>query len=307
MKHEPYFQTFLQKEVNLNQDRLDQLNDHVEAVTGFLSKRLPSYESIERQGSLALGTIIKPVGNREYDADLQLRMESASGWEPRGYLNEVYKCFGASDRYGEMVRQRTRCVTLDYAGDVHLDIVPCVDSSSGLWICNRDTNDFERTDGTGYRDWFNKRNAMTKGNLKRSVRLLKYLRDHKVRFTVKSIVLTTLAGGAVTEGDDFSGIPATLRTVMNEMNRFLQANEEMPKITNPALPGETFTRHWNEEQYRNFRSKVNLYASWVNDAIEESNHNASVKKWRKVFGDRFGEMQESQKSTRVKPEKPWAR
>ena len=312
MKHEPDFQKFLRDEVNLNQTRLDDLKGHVAAVTGHLSEKLESYESVEPQGSWALGTIIKPVqGNQEYDADLLLKMAIGPGWEPHDYIDAVYECFRRSGVYGEMAKRRTRCVTLEYAGDVHLDIVPCVSTVSGLQICNYDTNGYEQTDGTGYRDWFNGLNANTGGNLKRAVRLLKYLRDRKRRFTVKSIVLTTLAGNAASAGDDFKGIPATLDTVMNGIDIFLQANERMPEIVNPALPSETFTRHWNEDQYKNFREKFHDYAGWVSEAIAEKDYNRSIKKWRRVFGDDFGDLRSTEAArhgpVRVRAAKPWAR
>ena len=78
-------------------------------------------------------------------------------------------------------------MSLDYAGDFHLDLIPCLVGGNGNhYICNLKLNRFERTDGTGYRNWFNDRNRLTHGNLKRVVRLLKYLRDHKRNFTAKS-------------------------------------------------------------------------------------------------------------------------
>ena len=312
MKHEPDFRKFLNDEVNLNQTRLDKLVEHVNAVNGYLSKKLDSYDGIERQGSWALGTIIKPVKeNQEYDADLLLKMTTGPDWEPRDCINAVYECFRANDLYSAKAKRRTRCVTLDYAGDVHLDIVPCVSTVSGLWICNYDTNGYEQTDGTGYRDWFNARNANTGGNLKRAVRLLKYMRDSKRRFSVKSIVLTTLVGNAAGDGGDFSSIPATLNTVMSEIDKFLQVNKRMPEIANPALPSETFTRHWDESQYGRFREEFHRYAGRVSDAIAEKDYNTSIEKWREVFGDGFGETKSAgttsrQGPVRVSAKKPWA-
>ena len=79
---------------------------------------------------------------------------------------------------------------VDYAGDFHLDIVPCVEINGQRHICNSKTNQFEITDGTGYRDWFNGKTQITNGNLKRVTRLLKYMRDHKGNFTAPSILLT---------------------------------------------------------------------------------------------------------------------
>ena len=180
MKHEQYFGEFLSSHVNLNQTRLDRLNEHVSAVSSYLAKNLTGHQSVERQGSYALGTIIKPVRDgQEYDADLLLQMEYEPGRGAAGCIWDVYECLREHTHYRTIAHQKTRCVMLDYAGDVHLDIVPCVSLGGVQYICNRETGEFEPSDGTGYRDWFNDRNRRTSGNLKRVTRLLKYMRDHK--------------------------------------------------------------------------------------------------------------------------------
>ena len=172
MKHVKYFRDFLANEVNLNQTRLDTLNSAVLAATGYLSKHLDSYTSIERQGSYALRTIIKPVNGREFDADVLLYMEYDKYKEPKEYINELYTCLKENKNYEDKVHRRTRCVYIDYAGDFHLDIVPCVTQEQNQYVCNNKNNEFEPTDGTGYRDWFNDKTKITNGHLKRITRLL---------------------------------------------------------------------------------------------------------------------------------------
>ena len=322
MKHVDFFNDFLNEEVNLNPSRLKILDDHVKAVTEFLSKNLDSYQRVERQGSYALRTIIKPVREgQEYDADILLYMSYDSSKEPKDYINALYDCLRSNGTYREKAHRRTRCVTLDYAGDVHLDIVPCIGVADGSqFICNNKANAFEATDGTGYRDWFNERTRITHGNLKRVTRLLKFLRDHKGNFAAKSILLTTLIGGTVrSEGDaeNFKTTPDALKTVSNRLNDFLQANAFMPAIRNPALPSEDFTRHWTQENYANFRKQFDVYNDRINDAFDEPRHDDSIDKWRKVFGDKFGRKtngsgQNASGPARVAapaavtPRKPWA-
>ena len=60
MKRVEDFNNFLTDEVNINQSRLDRLNDHVASITTHLSNHLESFEKVECQGSYALRTIIKP-------------------------------------------------------------------------------------------------------------------------------------------------------------------------------------------------------------------------------------------------------
>ena len=84
MKHVTYFQEFLSNEVNLNETRLQRLNQSSSAVDTFLRENLDSYQKTERQGSYGLKTIIKPVGSREYDADMLLYMESGVRQRTKG-------------------------------------------------------------------------------------------------------------------------------------------------------------------------------------------------------------------------------
>ena len=293
MKHVGFFNDFLAQEVNLNKSRLDRLNDHVSSVTSFLSDDIDGFEKTERQGSHGLRTIIKPVSDTdEYDADMLLYVTLDAEKTPTDYINAVYDCFRSSSTYKDKVHRRTRCVTLDYAGDFHLDVVPCIEKSDGTHdICNNKTDEFEPTDGTGYRDWFNGRSGMTKGHLKRVTRLLKFLRDHKRTFSVESILLTTLVGNTVEDNSDGSGfgsVPEALKTVVNRLNDFLQSNPVLPTIENPVLSGEDFTRHWDQAKYSNFRDKFDSYTQKINEAFDCKDHDESVDTWRGIFGDKFG-------------------
>ena len=311
MKHTTYFEEFLNTEVNLNETRLQRLNQSSSAVDTFLSENLEAYQKTERQGSYGLKTIIKPVGTREYDADMLLYVVYDGTKEPRDYINDVYDCLKQNGNYEDKVHRRTRCVYIDYAGDFHLDLVPCITYEERYYICNNKENCFEETDGTGYRDWFNEKTRITNGNLKRVTRLLKFLRDHKGNFSVKSILLTTLIGNSVymydEDSENFKDIPTSLKTISNRINSFLQNNYFMPEICNPVLPTESFTRHWDQDKYRHFREMFDLYNTKINEAFDAKDHNTSVKKWRELFNDNFGKLKESAATVIVPPSKPYAR
>ena len=323
MKYVNFFHHFLSTRVNINQSRLDRLNKHVTAIDRFLAQHFTAFDQTETQGSLALGTMIRPVSDTdEYDADLLLVTSHVAEWAPQDYIEETYNCFHSSALYKDKVHRRTRCVTLDYAADFHLDVVPCVPDSAGqYWICNRHTNLFELTDGTGYRDWFNRLNGTTGGNLKRVTRLLKYLRDHKDNFSAKSILLTTLAGKAVEAPPPdtrFTSVPATLVAVLTQIDEFLQSHPTLPHISNPVLPNEDFTRHWDQAKYTNFRDKIRLYQEWTTTAYNSTDRRESLEAWRKVFGSEFGSTPQATGGTTqatagsvgsiiVAPHKPYAR
>ena len=105
----------------------------------------------------------------EYDADIQIVMNPNDNWGPKDYIKAIYDTLRQNKNYADKVKLGTRCVTIDYAGDFHLDIVPRVTIDGEYYICNRDDNEFEETNGAGYRDWFNGQNKITDGNQLRFV------------------------------------------------------------------------------------------------------------------------------------------
>ena len=292
-KNSAEFREFLSTHVNLNDTRLDRLRSGVRGVNGHLKEHLTGYQKMERQGSYALGTLIKPVDdNDEYDADIQIVMNPNPKWEPKDYVLEIRRTLADNKTYADKLRLKTRCVTVDYVGEFHLDAVPRVTIKGKHYVCNRIDNKFEETDGTGYRDWFNENNRITGGNLKRVVRLLKYLRDHKNSFTAKSILLTTLAGNTIKESDEgteaVSTVADTLVTVLTRLDNYLQRHPDIPVIKNPVLATEDFNRHWDQRKYANFRDRVHSYAQTARKAKDEPSSEKAIKLWRELFGDDFG-------------------
>jgi hypothetical protein len=190
MKLLEHFDTFLGDIVNLNQSRIDRLESHVKAIQDFLegSDYGAYIVRFSPQGSWAHKTIIKPQAGQEFDADLVMFVKRRAEWSPKDYVNSLYNVFRNSDRYKEKASRATRCVVLDYAGDFHLDVVPCViDRYYGMTfnVCDRNENCFEPTAPEAYSAWLSERNSWTRNNmLRHSIRLLKYLRDIKKTFSV---------------------------------------------------------------------------------------------------------------------------
>ena len=301
MRHTKVFDTFLKEVVNLNQTRIKTLEERVVSVQKFLSNA--DYDAtIKRyspQGSWAQGTIIRPPKERnEFDADFLVIVEEVEDWEPKEYVNALYRAFSASSRYEDKARHKNKCVRLDYAGDFHLDVVPCIErelyGENWHWVLDRDSNEEERSEPEEYTAWQRERNDWVGRNMLRKViRLAKYLRDIKTNFSVKSIVLTTLLGQRVTQFDEFDqscfvDVPTSLQTLFGRLDDWLQGHIWVPPVPNPVLPEQDLSLHWTQEQYTNFRSMIHKYRGWIDDAFEEEDKEKSLRKWRKVFGDEFG-------------------
>lgn len=264
MQHSDYFEEFIRDHINLNDSRLKQLENSISAVTNYLKGNLSGYKGYSPQGSYAHKTIIKPVqDNDEFDADILVLIEDRN-FSPNifntDYCREIHQVLKNNHNYKGKITLNTRCVTINYAGDFHMDVVPCINHNGKFYICNRKEVKYEETDGEGYRDWLIDKNRIIGGNFfRKTTRLLKFLRDHKDNFSVKSILLTTLLGKQVDERDEFTSSPETLFKLSERVNKFLQNNPRMPKILNPVLSGEDFNRNWDQTKYANFREKFNIY------------------------------------------------
>ncbi len=297
MKNIGDFSAFLRDQVNLNKTRLESLETKALAVQNFISQQWEvKVEQYEKQGSWSHGTIIKPPGTKGFDADLLVFVEPHLSWSAADYIESLYRTFKGSGVYGEKVSRQTRCVTIEYANDFTLDVVPCVLRLGGLLgqdICNRKKDDFEATDGRGFADWWHRQCSFAVGSsMKEAVRLLKYMRDVKGNFSVKSVLLTTLIGQQVSFIDQsrqtLCDTPTALKVVMDRLDDYLQSQNTMPEVSNPALAKEILTRNWDDQQYQNFREKINTYRRWIDEAYDETDAQVSINKWRDVFGEDFG-------------------
>lgn len=298
MKLIGYFSSFLTNEVNLNQSRLDQLDDRVGAVTGFLQNGehdLADYfiQTIP-QGSYAHRTIIKPVqANDEFDADLLLELDEVQDWSPGDYVEELYRAFRTSSTYRGMVRRRARCVTVDYANEFHLDVVPYLERHGEHYITNRDTDQFELTNPEGFNAWLEEKNRITNGHLIKAIRLFKYLRDYKNTFSVRSVILNILVGDRVNEaallGDPqhYQDVPTVFKNVLAALDEYVKANPIMPTIADPSCPTENFNHRWDQESYSNFRKWIEYYSEKATAAYEEPDKSKSLALWQAIFGAEF--------------------
>jgi hypothetical protein len=297
MKHVDLFNEFLNDVVNLNQTRIADLETSIDAIKEVVgaSSWKPKIKEWAPQGSWAHKTIIKPVDQGEFDADLLVYVDPVQGWSAATYIEELYNVFKDHDTYKDKVKRWSHCVTITYASQKKIDIAPCIVNRDGftrLEVCNRNTDQFERTEPKRYTDWLIQQNSYSGSNSFRKVtRLIKYLRDIKTRFTCSTVLLTTILGYRISaadqDSDNFDDAPKALKTIFGRMDDWLQANANKPQVTNPFLSTENFAADWTDEQYETFRERVHTYREWIDDAFNEQDRDDSIAKWRRVFGHDF--------------------
>ena len=297
MKLIKHFSEFLADTVNLNQHRIDGLEGSVEAIRDFIKNAewKPRVWKFVEQGSWAHNTIIRPVDGREFDADLLAIIDPVEGWTATEYVSSLGDVFKQNGVYKDKVEVWDYCVTIVYAGDRRIDIAPCVRGrtvTDRLEVCNRSTNEFERTEPVRYTEWFNTKNGYSGSNSFRKVtRLIKYLRDIRGDFTCPSVLLTTLIGERIQWSDqgatEFKDVPTTLRTIMGRLDDWLQARPDRPQVPNPELTREDFAASLTDDDYASLREAVHELRAKIDTAYEREGKFDSILAWREVFGDKF--------------------
>jgi Second Messenger Oligonucleotide or Dinucleotide Synthetase domain len=298
MKLLRHFRAFLEDTVNINATRLGTLSERVSSITNYLEIG-PTigdmFQDVTPQGSMAHRTIIKPQAGKEFDADVLLQLDEQPSWVPKDYIEQTYACFRASNSYRDRVSRKNRCVRVQYAGDLHVDVVPCVTLGDNLYITSRNEGQdgiFERTNPVGYSEWLDDKNRIASNNLVKVIRLFKWIRDYKGTFTCRSVILNALLGGRISDAhflDDagyYADVPTTLVHVLEDLVAYLQPySVYMPRIEDPSCPEVDFNHRWDNTQYLNFRNKISSYARMAREAYDEPNRDkASSSRWTRISG-----------------------
>lgn len=235
---------------------------------------LAAYDpAIYPQGSLCIGTTVKPLAYQEFDLDLvcQLNVDHNAS-DPIAVLNGVEQRLRQHKTYAAMIERKNRCVRLNYANEFHMDILPAAphgrDNGDKVKVPDRKAEEWKDSNPKGYAEWFRGRSEYfrlfaakaenvdplpdiesveSKPPLKKTVQLLKRYRD--VSFKDKkvsepiSIVLTTLAGMHY-KGD--LAINESLTKILSGIVASIPTSRRLI-VLNPTNTAEDFSEKWDED------------------------------------------------------------
>ena len=277
--------------------------DHYHAIGNYLQAEgspIAKYNpDIYPQGSLRIGTTVRPRGRQEYDLDLVcelLGLDWKTCPDPVGLLNDIERWLRANGLYKDKVERMNRCVRVNYEHQFHLDILPaCPDSASGyccVVVPDRKVDDWKPSNPKGYAEWFERMARSTefeayfkaiepvphqeplelKPPLKRAVQLIKRYRDIKLGYDSKaaiSIVLTTLSG------ENYFGqksVNEALLGILEGIVAKLPADGSILKVENPMNRDEKFSERWEADPklYTEFKNWITEFRDeWraVNQAV----------------------------------------
>ncbi|MBL0388493.1 nucleotidyltransferase [Tumebacillus sp. ITR2] len=272
--------------LQISDTQRDLAKGHYEAVGRWLAADENLYSGadmqIYAQGSLRIGTTVKPISGQEFDLDIVCEFDAKwRGKDSIELLRAVEHRLRMNKTYAPMVQVMKRCVRLNYANDFHMDILPAVpadDSGNGcLKVPDRKLKDWKDSNPKGYADWFEKEAERIlqvfmeksaeiepfpddetfdfKPPLKRAVQLIKRYRD--VHFESDSenapisIVLTTLAARHY-KGD--SSVYGTIMSILKEIKASIPKNGKRLIVLNPKNEREDLSERWDAEpeKYQHF-------------------------------------------------------
>lgn len=316
------FDAFLRNAVNLDQGRVDRLQDRVNAIENFIaaSDIEDTFLDLIPAGSWAHRTIIRPVApNDTFDADVLLLLEEQLAWQAKDYLAKVHAVFSASSTYKQMVGRepKTRCVRVNYADEFHIDVVPYIERHGSMYVTNRleppETGHYELSDPEAFTEWVDERQRITNGKFVQVVRLMKYLRDFKNTFSCKSIILKTLFGQGINDvevivdPECYGDLPTALKTISRKVADTLP--ETMPAVMDPGGSGDNFTDRYRDDwNYPNFRRCMIMYADKIEAAHKETDRDTSIALWREIFGNDFkpGAVFAESAAASLRASEPWS-
>lgn len=270
-------------ELNITPTMLDKAIKSYTAVGTWLSDGIPYDVKISPQGSMNLGTVVRPISEKdEYDVDLVCLLKNGSTLPLSRIKSLVGERLKAHATYRHMLeKEGKRCWTMQY-DEFHMDILPCVPKENyyiepnltSIKLTHKtDSGDYEHrySDPFAYHKWFENRMAdilhiekrsyaannkmdisqvptyKVHTPLQKTVQLLKRHRDiffqNNSDDAPISIIITTLAALAY-NGE--VNVYDALCNIVEKMPQFIELRGDQYWIENPVMREENFADKWNE-------------------------------------------------------------
>lgn len=269
-------------ELNISDSVFESANKSYHALGLYLSNNIKDYRvEIFPQGSMNLGTLIKPISDKD-DYDLDAVCKVNYDFESPGELkNLIGNTLKKSDMYSKLLdpEEGKRCWTLKYADSAqfHMDILPSIPNSDAknksIKITHKegDSYNFILSNPEEYADWFKdlqereyrillekysadvadlkKFNKRT--TLQKTIQILKRHRDVKYVNIPEaerenkpiSIIITTLVGKMYTGNETI--LDLIEKFVCNYNNYITVDSKGYYVIENPINSEENFADKWN--------------------------------------------------------------
>lgn len=270
---EPFFNQ-IAEDLDLTDTEETTITSSYNAVGNFLvnSPELSKFSpNVFVQGSMRLGTVVKPLKKDDYDIDLVCELNSES-MTPASVKRKVGDVLKRSERYSlQLEEEHGRCWTLDYQANppYHIDILSGIsikDERVKATVKKIDgTYDWLFTNPKGFANWFlslAKETIFESGNrnvepvkkmprrnsLQRAVQLIKrhrdvYFKDDPDKGPA-SVIITALTGLSYNNESTIEGI---LKNGPIQWISHIRTIGDKLSIKIPSLPDDDYADKWNED------------------------------------------------------------
>jgi hypothetical protein len=280
--------------VQLTQAQYDDATQKYQSIGGWLAhpnSPLVRYSpDVYAQGSMRLGTTIRPWRGEEFDLDIVCQLHYCDDQPALSVYNLVAARLKEHGTYRAILQTKNRCLRIDYAGNFHLDIIPaCPNGGTAIKVPDRELAAWVSSNPLGYADWFFGRCRYERGlgkavearirpmpsnvpsehkyPLQRAVQLLKRHRDSFFDGNLdaaRSILLTTLAARAYT-GED--SLTLALDAIVSGICSFTTKTVGIPRVPNPTNPDENFACGWNAQTYPQFVKYIHSVRRYLDELM----------------------------------------
>jgi hypothetical protein len=122
-------------DIKLDSERKKRIDGAIDRFQNFCTSdeqlKIATSGSAFLQGSVATGTVIRPLGDGEFDVDVVYPFnfhDFDSSATPDQIISWFVSRLQQSEFYKNRLIPRDRCARIDYAGDFHVDIIPATQS-----------------------------------------------------------------------------------------------------------------------------------------------------------------------------------
>lgn len=310
-------------ELELDKTRREKMETAYNAISELLKNDDEFFKELEiviyPQGSVMIGTTVKPINRDDFDLDTVLHIYDPHGnHTPEEIYNALVAALERSEVYESKMKKKNRCVRIDYKDDFHIDILPgCmvyIHDREKIAIPEKGLIRWTFSNPKGYGNWFlniasmvkesmlsNFRTAMieakveteplpddfyNKSPLQRAVQLVKRYRDiffENKDYAVSSIVISTLLARMYEgEGSTFETIDNAIGRIISDYDLAVRSGKKF-KIFNPVDTDEEFTDSWIDKHYESFYAFVTDFSQkWSN---LKNSFETSKEDYIKLFGE----------------------
>lgn len=289
--------------LNISEEMFNLAEKEYSNLGDWLNKNSQDYQiSIYPQGSIALGTIIKPITDEEqYDLDVVCEFSESHNLSAKKLKKDVVGAL--LDNYINKfmtLEEKKRCWHIEYSSDqnFHIDVIPAVSKDSYIEITNHnedtDTYDYIGSNPKAYIRWFNEKKSLIhkallesysrnsflehaeikpideskiKSPLQKAIQILKRHRDIMFMDNPEdkpiSIIITTIAADIYQNEDN---IADTLSSFLNITQSYIESKKQGNDfyIVNPTNTGEKKENF--ADKWNESPEKAENFFNWLDNA-----------------------------------------